>query len=47
LLHKVPYYTTVAGAAAVSLGIEAYRSGTLEVRPLQSYFAAPGASGSR
>jgi carbamoyl-phosphate synthase large subunit len=39
LLHKVPYYTTIAGAIAVSLGIEAYRSGTLEVRPLQSYFA--------
>ncbi len=39
LLHRVPYYTTIAGAIAVSLGIEAYRSGTLEVRPLQSYFA--------
>jgi carbamoyl-phosphate synthase large subunit len=39
LLHKVPYYTTIAGATAVSLGIEALRSGTLEVRPLQSYFA--------
>ena len=38
LLHKVPYYTTIAGAVAVSLGIEAYRSGTLEVRPLQAYF---------
>ncbi len=40
LLHKVPYYTTIAGAIAVSHGIEAYRSGTLEVRPLQSYFAS-------
>ena len=39
LLHKVPYYTTVAGAVAASLGIEAYRAGNLEVRPLQSYFA--------
>ena len=39
LLHKVPYYTTIAGAVAVSLGIEAYRHGNLEVRPLQSYFA--------
>jgi carbamoyl-phosphate synthase large subunit len=39
LLHKVPYYTTIAGAIAVSRGIEAYRSGTLEVRPLQTYFA--------
>ncbi len=25
LLHKVPYYTTIAGAIAVSLGIEAYK----------------------
>jgi carbamoyl-phosphate synthase large subunit len=40
LLHKVPYYTTIAGAVAVSLGIEAYRAGNLEVRPLQSYFAS-------
>jgi carbamoyl-phosphate synthase large subunit len=39
LLHRVPYYTTIAGAHAVSLGIEAYRAGTLEVRPLQSYVA--------
>jgi carbamoyl-phosphate synthase large subunit len=39
LLHKVPYYTTIAGAHAVSLGIEAYRAGALEVRPLQSYVA--------
>jgi carbamoyl-phosphate synthase large subunit len=39
LLHKVPYYTTIAGAVAVSLGIKAYRLGSLEVRPLQSYFA--------
>ena len=40
LLHKVPYYTTIAGAAAATLGIEAYRSGTLETRPLQAYFAS-------
>ena len=40
LLHKVPYYTTIAGAVAVSTGIEAYRSGTLEVSPLQAYFAS-------
>ncbi len=38
LLHKVPYYTTVAGAAAAARGIEAYRHGELAVRPLQSYF---------
>ncbi len=40
LLHKVPYYTTIAGAVAASRGIEAYRSGTLETRPLQAYFAS-------
>ncbi|ADZ69688.1 carbamoyl-phosphate synthase large subunit [Polymorphum gilvum] len=39
LLHKVPYYTTLAGAVAAAKGIEAYKSGSLEVRPLQSYFA--------
>ena len=39
LLHKVPYYTTVAGSVAASLGIEAYSHGELEVRPLQSYFS--------
>ncbi|MCX5578109.1 carbamoyl-phosphate synthase large subunit [Kaistia terrae] len=38
LLHKVPYYTTLSGAIAASLGIEAYATGTLEVRPLQAYF---------
>jgi carbamoyl-phosphate synthase large subunit len=42
LLHKVPYYTTVAGSVAASRGIEAYRHGELEVRPLQAYFADPG-----
>jgi carbamoyl-phosphate synthase large subunit len=40
LLHRVPYYTTLAGAVAASQGIEAYGAGVLEVRPLQSYFAA-------
>jgi carbamoyl-phosphate synthase large subunit len=40
LLHKVPYYTTIAGAAAASLGIEAYRKGELDVRPLQEYVGA-------
>jgi carbamoyl-phosphate synthase large subunit len=39
LLHRVPYYTTVSGAVAVSLGIEAISGGGLEVRPLQAYFA--------
>ena len=39
LLHKVPYYTTLAGAIAASAGIRAYRGGDLEVRALQDYFA--------
>ena len=38
LLHKVPYYTTLAGAIAAARGIEAYKTGNVEVRPLQSYF---------
>jgi carbamoyl-phosphate synthase large subunit len=40
LLHKVPYYTTLAGAIAAAEGIRAYCSGDLEVRSLQSYFAS-------
>mgnify|MGYP003577565838 CR=1 FL=1 len=40
LLHKVPYFTTLAAASAAALGIEALMSGQLEVRPLQSYFAS-------
>ncbi|MCC6981670.1 MAG: carbamoyl-phosphate synthase large subunit [Bauldia sp.] len=40
LLQKVPYYTTLAGAIAAAEGIEAFQTGVLEVRPLQSYFAA-------
>lgn len=39
LLHKVPYYTTLAGAVAASQGIRAYKAGDLEVRALQDYFA--------
>jgi carbamoyl-phosphate synthase large subunit len=39
LLHKVPYYTTLAGAIAAAEGIKAYRAGDLEVRALQDYFA--------
>jgi carbamoyl-phosphate synthase large subunit len=37
LTHGIPYYTTVAGARAAVLAIEAMRSGSLEVAPLQSY----------
>ena len=40
LLHKVPYYTTLAGAVAAAEGIRAYLGGDLEVRALQDYFAA-------
>jgi carbamoyl-phosphate synthase large subunit len=39
LINKVPYYTTLAGAIAATDGIEAFASGTLEVRALQSYFS--------
>ena len=39
LLHKVPYYTTLAGAIAASEGIKAYLAGDLEVRALQDYFS--------
>jgi carbamoyl-phosphate synthase large subunit len=39
LLHKVPYYTTLAGSIAAAQGIRAYRSGDLEVCALQDYFA--------
>ncbi len=38
LLHKVPYYTTLAGAIAAAEGIRAYLAGDLEVLPLQDYF---------
>jgi carbamoyl-phosphate synthase large subunit len=39
LLHKVPYYTTLAGAIAAAEGIKAYLEDDLEVRALQEYFA--------
>ncbi|MBN7757520.1 carbamoyl-phosphate synthase large subunit [Nitratireductor aquimarinus] len=38
LMQKVPYYTTMAGAEAVAEAILALKAGSLEVRPLQSYF---------
>jgi carbamoyl-phosphate synthase large subunit len=37
LALKIPYCTTMAGAAAVTQAIESLRSGSLEVAPLQSY----------
>ncbi|WP_295810712.1 carbamoyl-phosphate synthase large subunit [uncultured Nitratireductor sp.] len=39
LMQKVPYYTTMAGAEAVAEAIAALKAGSLEVRPLQSYFS--------
>lgn len=37
LMQKVPYYTTLSGAAAVAEAIAALKAGSLEVRPLQDY----------
>jgi carbamoyl-phosphate synthase large subunit len=37
LQMKIPYCTTMAGAAAVTEAIHALKSGSLEVAPLQSY----------
>ena len=38
LMHKIAYYTTVAGAKASVEGIAAVKEGALDVAPLQSYF---------
>ncbi|HEX4892828.1 MAG TPA: carbamoyl-phosphate synthase large subunit, partial [Hyphomicrobiaceae bacterium] len=37
LQNRIPYYTTLAGAVAVTQAIRAMRAGTLKVAPLQSY----------
>jgi carbamoyl-phosphate synthase large subunit len=37
LLHKVPYYTTLAGAVAAARGVRSFISGDLGVRALQDY----------
>lgn len=37
LQQKVPYYTTIAGAAAATQAIEALRGGDLDVQALQDY----------
>jgi carbamoyl-phosphate synthase large subunit len=39
LTNNIPYYTTMAGAAAAVGAIEALGDGGLEVAPLQSYFS--------
>jgi carbamoyl-phosphate synthase large subunit len=41
LLHHIPYYTTLAGAVAVTRAIKALKAGTLKVTPLQSYVTHP------
>ncbi|MFO1160097.1 MAG: carbamoyl-phosphate synthase large subunit [Reyranellaceae bacterium] len=38
LMHKIAYYTTVAGAKASVEGIAALKAGALDVAPLQAYF---------
>ena len=38
LLNKIPYYTTLQGANAASLAIEALKNKKLDVKSLQSYF---------
>ena len=37
LLYHIPYYTTLAGALAVTEAIKALKQGSLRVTPLQSY----------
>ncbi|MEW7006425.1 carbamoyl-phosphate synthase large subunit [Lentilitoribacter sp. EG35] len=39
LTNKIPYFTTMAGAASAADAIEALNAGNLEVRPLQDYFS--------
>jgi carbamoyl-phosphate synthase large subunit len=39
LLQKVPYYTTLPGILAVTKAIAAQKAGTIDVKPLQEYFA--------
>ena len=38
LVHRVPYFTTVAGAIASTKAIEALRNGSLGVKPIQDYY---------
>ncbi len=38
LTHNLPYYTTMTGARAAVEGIEALKSGALDITPLQAYF---------
>lgn len=38
LVHRVPYFTTLAGAVAATKAIEALRNGSLDVKPIQEYY---------
>jgi len=42
LIYHIPYYTTLAGALAVTQAIKALRAGSLKVAPLQSYVGQRG-----
>jgi carbamoyl-phosphate synthase large subunit len=41
LTHGIPHFTTIAGARAAAHAIAALKADTLDVAPLQSYFAKP------
>ena len=41
LLHHIPYYTTLAGAVAVTRAIKAMKADILKVAPLQAYVGRP------
>jgi carbamoyl-phosphate synthase large subunit len=41
LLHHIPYYTTLAGAVAVTRAIKALKADILKVAPLQAYVGRP------
>ena len=38
MVHNIPHYTTMTGAAAAVDAIKAMTQGSLEVAPLQAYF---------
>jgi carbamoyl-phosphate synthase large subunit len=38
----LPYTTTIAGAMAISRGIQALRAAALEVKTIQEYHRSPG-----
>ncbi|MCF6149835.1 MAG: carbamoyl-phosphate synthase large subunit [Candidatus Kuenenia sp.] len=38
LVHQIPYFTTVAGAVAAARAIEALKSGSLDVMPIQECY---------